>query len=202
MFVSDFVLTRKSGLGLAEPLIENWEGFSLAEMENEPKTWISISGDPEKFNAAAKKTLSCELPETGRFAIGGTATKPCRIAAAGPGQWLLIGYSGKFPAAMKKLAAITDQSDGWVGWSMTGDKVRTVLEKLIGLDLHPSEFTGGRAARTSLEGMSAILLCEDAEANQYAIYSQRSYGRNFAERIRPAAYSACGEQIQDVQNGD
>ncbi|MEM7464048.1 MAG: hypothetical protein AAF362_15350 [Pseudomonadota bacterium] len=200
--MSDFVLIRKSGLGLAELVIENWEGFSLLEMENEPKYWISVSGSSEKFNAAVKKTFLCELPENGRFAVGGTSTKPCRIAATGPGQWLLIGYSGKIPVAIKKLAAITDQSDGWVGWHLAGDKVRTVLEKLIGLDLHPSEFTGGSAARTSLEAMPAILLCEDTDAGQFVLYSQRSYARDFAERIRQAAYSACGEQVQVEQDGD
>ncbi|MGI9571385.1 MAG: sarcosine oxidase subunit gamma [Desulfobulbia bacterium] len=193
--MSEFALTRKTGLGLSAPMIENWDGFSIEEIEDENKFWISTHSNQQKLNTALKKAVSCELPEKGHFSDGGTSRKPWRIVAAGPGQWLLTGTAASVPPAVQKLAAITELSDGWVGWRLSGEKVRQVFEKLIGLDLHPNSFPGGSSARTSIEGIAAILICEDADAGKFVLYSQRSYARDFVEHIRQAAYSSCGERL-------
>lgn len=193
--MSEYALIRKSGLGLSAPTSDEWEGFSIEELENDSKFWMSTRGELTKLNSALKKSFSCELPDAGRFTHGPSSANPWCIASVNFGQWFVTGGSGKIPASIQKLAEITDQSDGWVGWRLSGIQVRTVLEKLIGLDLHATVFPSGSAARAPVERMMAILLCEDASTGVFTLYSQRSFARDFVERIRLAAYSACGERI-------
>lgn len=200
--MSEFVITRKTGLGLSASTTEEWEGFTIEELPSELKYWVSVRGDHQKLNNALKKAISCELPDTGRFNVGESSSNPWLIASAGSDQWFVTGGPGNLPAAIHKLAAITDQSDGWVGWRLSGNKVRAVFEKLIGLDLHAKSFPGGSAARSSIEGMMAILFCEDDRAGIFILYTQRSYARDFVEHIRHAAYSSCGERKQIRRDDD
>jgi sarcosine oxidase gamma subunit len=65
------------------------------------------------------------------------------------------------------------------------------MEMLCMLDLHPSVFPAGASARTPIEGMHALVACEDAEAGTFVLYFQRSSGRSFVDHIRHAAHGTC-----------
>lgn len=195
--MSEFVLTRKTGLNLSEPVFEEWDDFSFEEMTDETRYWMSAAnGDIGKIADTVEKTFSCELPKAGRFSDGEFSKKQWRIVATGPNRWFVIGGNGAFPASVSSITAVTDQSDGWVGLRLSGDKLRQVLGKLVGLDLHPDQFPTGSSATVPIEHMRAILLCEDAANRVIALYFQRSSARFLVEHLRHAAYSTCGERIE------
>jgi sarcosine oxidase subunit gamma len=56
------------------------------------------------------------------------------------------------------LAALTDQTDGWAGLSLTGPKGPDVLARLMPVDLRSAAFPVGHAVRAPLNHMNAILM--------------------------------------------
>lgn len=57
--------------------------------------------------------------------------------------------------------AVTDQSDGWAGLSLSGPKAGAALARLVGIDLREGAFPPGSVARTGLNHVPAILLRHD-----------------------------------------
>jgi sarcosine oxidase subunit gamma len=195
--VSEFALTRKTGLNLAEPVFEAWDGFSFQEIADEFRYSMSATnGDTGKIAGIVQKTFSCDLPKAGSFSDGEFAQSTWRIVATGPDRWFVIGGDNTFPAPVSRIAAVTDQSDGWVGLRLTGEQLRQVLARLVGLDLHPARFPTGSAATAPIEGMHGILLCEDAGNGVFVLYFQRSSARDLVEHLRHAVYSTCVERIE------
>jgi len=192
---SSFKLVAEAGLGLAEPIDEKWPEFSVAEIAGLSVWWLSASaGGIEKLDSACRKHLGAGLAEQGRFGIGGSGEVPVRNYWAGERQWFVTGRFGDLPAEVTKAGWATDQSDGWVAIRIAGEASRAVMEKVCGLDLHASVFPTGAAARTPIEGMGALIACEDAENGTFVIFFQRSSARSFMEHLRHAAHSASPRQ--------
>lgn len=193
--MSEFRLTPKSGLGLDRPVAEHWPEFTISEIERHGVWWMSAPADGEEaLGKACRKAFAADLPERGGFSDGKAKDGPVRILWAGDRQWFVTGEMSAMPAAVEKTAAITDQSDGWVAVRIEGAKTRAVMESLCGLDLHPAAFATGKAARAPVEGMHALIACEDASAGTYVVYFQRSSARSFVEHFRHAAHSASPRQ--------
>jgi len=185
--VSDLRLEATTGLGLKEPVAEEWPEFSFSELADLSVWWLSCArGSEAALSKACEKHLGAGLPDRGRFA---QAPSGARIIYAGDRQWFVTGQLPKIPAALSKTAAITDQSDGWLGVRISGSATRAVMEKLCGIDLHESAFPTGAAARTPIETMISLILCEDVAAGTYVILFQRSSARSFLDHVRHAAHS-------------
>lgn len=75
-----------------------------------------------------------------------------RIIWTGRGQAFLMG---DVPEGLAAIAALTDQSDGWAGLSLTGPKAAECLMRLVPLDLDAMQ--PGQAARAPLGHMQSIL---------------------------------------------
>jgi heterotetrameric sarcosine oxidase gamma subunit len=97
-----------------------------------------------------------------------------------------------YPRVLDKVANLTEQTDGWVGVVVEGSRSRDVLERLTGIDLYPSAFGDGSAARAPFEGMLGVIACESAKAGRFAIHFQRSSARSFLDHLCHSAASACG----------
>lgn len=187
-----FVLNAKTGLNRARAFESAWDGFKCREITGLQTWWGGISRDGEDaFSKAVKKHLGIDAPAPGRFVQCDSPAGNFRIIAAGERQFFMTGDKD-FPVALESVAYFTDQSDGWIGVTVEGPRSRAVLEKLVGIDLHPSVFPAGSAARAPFEGMLAVICCEDAEAGRYAILFQRSSARSFVDHLCHAAASACG----------
>lgn len=187
--MTEFKLDARTGFGLDQQLAEEWPGFALGEIADQNIWWMSAAQKQvEALGKACEKQFGTGLPEKGRFV--GTESG-LRILWAGERQWFVTGILARMPPAIARLAAATDQSDGWVGVRMEGDKTRDVLERICLLDLHPAVFATGMCARTPIEGMHALIACEDAEAGKFAVHFQRSSARSFVAHVRHAAHSAC-----------
>ncbi|HSO48424.1 MAG TPA: hypothetical protein VLQ68_10890 [Rhizobiaceae bacterium] len=186
-----FALKARTGLNHDHGFEAKWEGFEAREIVGQRVWWCSVSrGGEAAFADAIEKQLGLAAPGPGRFSDAGSF----RVSAAGERQFFLTGGQD-YPAALDAAAWFTDQTDGWIGVVANGPRSRAVLEKLVGIDLHPSSFPAGSAARAPFEGMLAIIACEDAEAGRFAIHFQRSSARSFVDHLCHAAASACGPAL-------
>lgn len=78
-----------------------------------------------------------------------------RIIWSGGGQAFLMGAVPD--ASVARLAATTDQSDGWTVMELSGADAREVLVRLVPADIRPSEFGVGATMRTAVQHMAASI---------------------------------------------
>lgn len=191
----DLELTQKTALGRDEPVAEAWEGFVVSEIMGNRFLWIAVRPDgEEKLARYFRKTVGADLPGEGKFTTG-KGMGEVIVASVAPGQWVMRCAAGQDLAEIEKFAYVTDQTDGWVGMSVTGEETRPVLAKLCPLDLHETAFPSGSSARTPFEGMHCHITCRDASQGRFDLYLQRSSARSFLDHMRDAAYGTCGERI-------
>ncbi len=142
-------------------------GATLATLDPGPITAVALfPGGADKV-AKGLKTLGLAFPDPGSWA----AKDGARIVWTGRDQAFLMGVS----APALEGAAVTDQSDGWAGFALSGPGAEAVLARLIPLDLRATAFPVGTAARAALNHMSLILLRVGVDA--FELYTFRSMAR-------------------------
>ncbi|WP_233192674.1 sarcosine oxidase subunit gamma [Acidimangrovimonas sediminis] len=104
--------------------------------------------------AEALAPMGLTLPAPNRMETGPVG----RIVWFGPGQALLLDAA---PGPLAGLAALTDQSDGWVGLRLAGPGTEEVLARLVPIDLRPPAFGPGAAARAPLGHMTGVVMRAD-----------------------------------------
>ena len=190
--MSEFKLAIKTGFGLDEPIHEDWQGFSVSEIAFPGVCWISCNKQGlADFEKAWKKLSGVSLPGAGQFVSGKDGLSNVTIFDGGAGQWFVTGANTSALDSLSGVAAVTDQTGGWLCLRLEGSKTLTVLEKLCGIDLHPSVFPSGSCARTPFEGMAALIACEDSKDSRFLVLFQRSSSRSFLDHVRHAAQSSC-----------
>ncbi len=143
-------------------------GATLAPLDPGPIASVALYPGGAKAAAKGLKTLGLAFPEPGTWAAKGGA----RIVWTGREQAFLIGA----PAPALEGAAVTDQSDGWAGFALSGPGSEAVLARLVALDLRAAVFPVGRATRAALNHMSLVLLRTGPEA--FELYVFRSMARS------------------------
>lgn len=156
---------------IAKPALEKGPvtkaGLTLATVDPGPITSIALFPGGAKALAKGLKTLGLAFPEPGTFVSKG----PARLVWTGREQAFLMGVA---PPALDG-AAITDQTDGWAGFALSGPGADAALARLIALDLRLSAFPVGRAARAGLNHMSMVILRTGPEA--FELFTFRSMAR-------------------------
>lgn len=142
-------------------------GVTLAIVDPGPITSVALFPGGAKVAAKGLKTLGLTFPDPNTF----TAKGPARLVWTGREQAFLMGT----PVPPLEGAAITDQTDGWAGFSLSGPGAEAVLARLVALDLRAAVFPEGRATRAGLNHMALILLRTGAEA--FELYTFRSMAR-------------------------
>jgi sarcosine oxidase gamma subunit len=152
----------------------------------------------DAFARSVRRHLGFAAPALGRFAESQSAGGAFRLMHVGDRQFFLTSSAPSYPGSLDKVASITDQTDGWIGMVLEGERVPTVMEKLTTIDLHHSVFPAGSVARAPIEGMLGILACEDQSAGRFVLHFQRSSARSLVDHIIHAATSACGPSKSGV----
>jgi len=125
-------------------------------------------------------------PWPGRVVPGFPA--PGQVLAAGGGRMVWAGRDTAFllgaPAPdLGDLAAVTDQSDGWVWVTLTGADAVAVLARLTALDLRPAAFAPGTSARATINHLPALLI---RTAEGFEIAAFRSMAHSLKHEIEAA----------------
>lgn len=128
-----------------------------------------------------------------RAQLGGPFPAPGEVRSFGAGRIVWAGRDLVFlmdvdpPAGLAEVAALTDQTDGWVWVHLTGADARAVLARLTPLDLRSGGFAIGTSARTMLNHMQAILIRPAPEAFEIAVF--RSMAGTLVHELQEAMRS-------------
>ncbi len=123
----------------------------LAEMRLTQITGLSPhAGEVAQTSTALRNAHGLDLPAPNRMAFDGDTT----ILWTGRNRWLLIGPPPDH--SLRAHAALSDQSDAWVGITLTGPAGPDVLARLTPLDLRAPNFAPGMALRSELFHMQTV----------------------------------------------
>lgn len=150
-------------------------------------------GQDEAAQAAIRAGYGTELPVLGRFTRSPQAH--AFLIRTAPDQGL-IAFEHSEPDAERVVARAlgralytTDQTDAWVAVTLSGPGSRCALERICPLDLHPSVFGVGSAARTVCEHLGVLILCIEAES--YLLLSASSSAESFWHALETSLSWAC-----------
>ncbi len=121
---------------------------------SQPSRIVSVApfaGQEKAASAALKAAHGLGFPAANRVVEKGDA----RIVWTGRGQAFLINST---PDGLDGIAALTDQSDGWSVFQLTGPGAVDVLARLVPLDLRPASFGKGACARAPLGHMMSVIV--------------------------------------------
>lgn len=141
-------------------------GVALVPLPPGPVWSIALRPGGAARVAAILEEAGLSFPAPGTWnAAGGR-----RIAWTGRDQAFLFGDLPGGLAPGGEGAAVTDQSGGWAGLRVEGAGVVAALARLVALDLRPTAFPPGSAARAAVNHMPAVILRLGAEAFEILVF--------------------------------
>ncbi len=135
--------------------------------------------------AALRAELGADLPAPSRCVQAGGVAVSCLA----PGRFLASGgRAADLPARLARslaaLAAVTDQSDMWAVFAVSGEAVRDVLARVVPLDLDPRVFREGDLALTRAGHLNVRLW--RLGATGYEIAVERSFAPDLHHALQDA----------------
>lgn len=181
---ADLPARRTATEGLVRPLVAPADpGLRLAEIAHEAK--LNLRGDfgDAGFTAAVSGVLGLGLPtRPGVAAADGLAA-----LWLGPNEWLVVGGVDREADLAARLgdalaghhAAVTNVTDNWTVFALSGPKALDVLSKGCPLDLHRRAFPAGSVAQSVVCHADVILhRLDDADgAPRLRVYVRRSFAQ-------------------------
>lgn len=166
----------RSSAGGSDVVIHERSGGALCSI-------LARSGSEAELAQRVHDKFGVELPQVQKYA----ASSSLGIAAAGPGQWLIMTdqvNSAQFELQLRTelagLASIFDQSDGRTIVQVSGPRARDALAKGVLIDLHPDVFGVGDAAVTSIAYIGVHFWQTD-EKPTYEFAMFRSFAMAFCD---------------------
>jgi sarcosine oxidase subunit gamma len=102
-------------------------------------------------------------------------------------RWLFVrpqseaGLPADIALAFADLAAVSDQSDGYVVFEVAGPDARTTLARGVAVDFHARVFSCSDVAVTNLFRINVVLWQCDARPERFCVAVPRSYHESFRE---------------------
>lgn len=148
---------------------------------------MPLKGQSMAVAKALKSVIGAALPMVGKV----TQVKQAELVWFGPGQWLIFSNKPiQIKDALQGLAAVIDQSDGWLGLVLSGKDAVAVMARLCPLDL--DALAVGQVARTDFCHVSAIIIpVEDG----FQVMLPRSYAVSVYENIQAAMKSLAAQNL-------
>ena len=178
-----------SPLGFATPHTEIVGAFSISEVTDRAMASVTARKDcGAAVKTILKKILQQPAPEVGGYCAG-------EIEAfwMGQSQWMLAAdfdahedIVNSFGCKFKGKASLTEQSDGWCRFAITGADPDRLCSLLCNIDMRG--LTVGKASRTSIEHIGCFVLRVTDE--NIHIIGPRSSAASLHHAICAAAKSA------------
>ena len=149
---------------------------------------IGSFNDRTRLLDALQNEFGVPIPTTPGTVQAGAIT----IACLAPGRFLASGAAdtnlpARLATSLDGLAAVTDQSDMWATWQVTGASVRERLARVVPIDLAADTLPVGGVALTRASHLD-VRVCR-VGADTYEV----SVTRSFAEDLLHALTSAGGK---------
>jgi sarcosine oxidase subunit gamma len=191
---SGFVHSLKAttALGGNQPQTDTIGGLTITECPDWAIASVAAQRGCEKSLVTAfKKALGFAFPKpmqiTGKSGITAFWTGPDQCFVEAP-----IGSDEDLPnrlsKVLQKTASITEQTDGWVRFDLTGSGCSDVLERLCILDTRAMQ--KATVSRTSLEHSGCFILRRTSA--HFSVYGPRSTAASIHHGLVVAAKSALG----------
>ncbi len=175
-------------LNLVAPLAVTIGAVTITEVADLAMASLAIRLGQDKAVAKAAAEAGIALPPPGRF----QRATPYGAFWTGPQMWMVeapIGSHDDIVAILKPLfgeaASLTDQTDAWARFRVSGTDLPVLFERLCSADLRAA--SAGAAIRTVIEHLGAFLLV--VAADQIEILTARSSAASLHHALTTAAKS-------------
>ncbi|MDP5219056.1 sarcosine oxidase subunit gamma [Ruegeria sp. 2205SS24-7] len=182
-------LVAITALGGSEPRVDTTGTVTCSEVPGVALASVAARlGREKKAAKALAKLIGTPAPAIGRF-----EGAPVAAFWTGPDQWMVEApfdshedLAEQAKAALGDTASVSEQTDAWVRFDLSGADVLAVLELLCPLDARKME--EGDAAGTPIHHLGCFVLCRAPEA--FSIYGPRSSAGSLNHAILAAMTSA------------
>ncbi len=179
-----------TALGGAQARIDAFDGLRIAESPDWAMASLAArNGRAADMAAAARGFLGMALPEVGRCAAAGAFG----AFWIGPGQWMIEApHAGRedlaaaLKSAVRDSGSVTEQTDGWVRFELTGPRCPDVLERLCNADVRAMATQAATRARVEHLGCFVIRRAAD----RFSVIGPRSSAGSLHRALVAAAASA------------
>jgi sarcosine oxidase subunit gamma len=155
----------------------------VAEVAIEERAGLAIATIMARQGVAAE-AVGAALGVAAPDRPGCAGTTGLTLVATGPGTWLAFAdpapadWAAFLRARLDGLAAVSDQSGGYVVLRVSGAGARGVLQRGLPIDLHPAAFPHGSAAVT-VAGHIGVICWQADGASNFHLAVFRSYADSF-----------------------
>jgi sarcosine oxidase subunit gamma len=162
-------------------------GVAIAQAPLRSVAGIGRFGAASDVHAALQAEFGFSVPEGSAFVEAG-AVRLCRL---GPSRYLVSGdRAAGLPVLLARVladvAGVTDQSDLWIWYSVSGDLAREVLGRVVPVDIRATTFAVGALASTRAGHLDVMLL--RTGENSFEIATARSYAEDLRHLLDQAAH--------------
>ena len=166
-------------------------GIAITEVPPRSIAGIAAFRDRAGLLAAMRSELSAEMPETSRFVQAGEVD----VACIAPGRYVAsAARDTELPARLAKrligLAAVTDQSDMWTIFTVSGARVHDALAKIVPVDITDNQFGIGRMALTRAGHLDVRLWRTGQQ--EFEIATTRSFASDLSRALHLTSPSLRG----------
>lgn len=149
-----------TALGGSEPLVETFGTLTLSEVTNLALASAAARLGTEATCEKALKTLLGAPPPSPGTAL---LAEPFSAIWMGPNQWM-IGADFEthedlaeiVKAKLGESASVTEQTDAWAGFDLSGSGIDTVIELLC--PINTRAFPAGSATRTTIHHLGCFVI--------------------------------------------
>ncbi|WP_297772354.1 sarcosine oxidase subunit gamma [uncultured Roseovarius sp.] len=150
-------------LGAVRPKVDSHGPVTLTEVTDRALASVAARLGHEAETATALERL-LGAPAPGPARHGG---KSLMAFWMGPEQWMVEAsfethedLARQIGSDLGAAASVTEQTDAWCRFDLTGDGLADVFERLTTANVRA--FEGGEAQRASVDHMGCFVLCHDA----------------------------------------
>ncbi|MEP1352532.1 MAG: sarcosine oxidase subunit gamma [Tateyamaria sp.] len=184
-------LTAITALGGIAPQVDTVGEVTLSEIPDVALASVAARTREESTCVAQLKALlGGPPPQAGRAKLG----EPYAAVWVGPDQWLLSAsfethedIAAQLKSKLGDTASVTEQTDAWCCFDLTGPDVHAVLELLCNIDL--TRFETGHATRTSIHHLGCFVICLE-KGQSVRIFGPRASAGSLHHAISTAMASA------------
>jgi len=181
-------LTALTPLGAAHPKTDQIGKITLTEVTDRALASLSCrNASMPAFNATAT-SMGLVLPQAGHWVDAKQAA-----IWTGVDQWLIDAPYGpdygpdlaqELKAAFGDSASVTEQTDAWARFDISGAAKVDLLERLCPAPTR--RMTAGMATRSTVEHIGCLLICE---ADRFRLMCARSYAGSLHHALTTVANS-------------
>lgn len=186
--MSDIKLLSLTAMGQPSPVEVVIGGVTIAENPGLALASLAIRKNGAAAVMAAATQLKLAMSAPGTFTTG----SPYGALWLGPEQWMIMAdfanhelLAAELETAFGKAASITEQTDGWVCFDLSGADLAKMMERLCALDIRA--MPSGSGTRTVIEHMGCYVMLRDG--GRVRILGARSSAASLLHALEAAALS-------------